>query len=248
MSEDWENEEFDDGLPDFGLAPVSSLRRPTARDSAGVLVTLRAPAVAQELISLDGFWTAELARLREADAASGAETAVIQEVGVDLQIGLQDVRGLAEDLLLMLERDLSDEDINEALARLSTESQTDLTSEWQEALHGESLRDVAIGACTYIIENAPLESAEIAGKLVQLRAGSIPEGTFKKLMICSLTVFGTAAVVAGAATTVPFVVLPAVATMAGTVAVGAAAWVAADCHGPMYAWRQRRRRRPEAAP
>lgn len=147
----------------------------------------------------------------------------------------------------MLERDLSDEDMSEALPRLSTESETDLASDWQEALHGESLRDVAIGACTYIIENAPLESAEIASKLAQLRAGSIPEGTLKKTMICALTVFGTAAAVVGVATAVPFVVVPAVALTAAAVALGAAAWLAADCHGPMHAWRERRRRRPEAA-
>jgi hypothetical protein len=79
MSEDWENDEPDYGLPDFGFALVSSPRRPTARDSAGVLVALRGPAVARQLISLDGFWTAELARLREADTPSAAETAVVAE-------------------------------------------------------------------------------------------------------------------------------------------------------------------------
>jgi hypothetical protein len=146
-------------------------------------------------------------------------------------MGLQEVRRLAGDLLLILERDLTDEDINEALARLSTETETDLGSDWQNALEGESLRDVAIDGCTYIVENAPLESAEISSKLIQLREGSIPEGTFKKMMICALAVFGTASALVSAATTVPFVVLPGVTIMAAAVALGASAWLAADCHG-----------------
>lgn len=253
--ENWENEPFDDGEMDlvFGPWQTASAQSATVQSSSGLLAALKALTAAQQLIVIDDFWTAELNRLgrsRRPDV-SRPDTEMLSEAGVDLQVGLADIRPRAYALRMMLERELTEEDFDKAVRGLAEESESNapnLAAQWRDAVAGLdfgeeqiTFREAVIAACDYVVAEAPRESAEIGVKLSQIRDGLIPQGDMGQGMRCALVLVVAGASIAGAACALPAAAAASApaAVMAWTWAGAGSWWLASACAG-VLSWTEMR--------
>lgn len=189
--------------------------RSIAGSAQGRLIALRGSAVAQRLLTIDDFWTAQLEDVADRGEVSEEDLAVLRDAAFHLNQGLAEVQPLADEIRMMLDGDLAEAHVDEALDRIAEfSSQSEMSAQWREALPDYSFRGAAITACAYIVEQAPRETSEIQMKLSQLEAGELPPGDFRLPLRCSLVLLIAAGAVVG-------IVAGAGAVVAGG-AVGAA--------------------------
>lgn len=224
--------------------------RPSARSSAGRLAAINTAIVAERLLVTDDFWTAELARLADLRERTGQkptdeDIVVLQGVAQDLQTGLAQIRPLATELQMMLDSDVNDEEVNEALSAVADYmSRPEITSLWDENLPDYSFRGAAIASCEYVSEEAPREANEIMLQLAALKDGSIPPGDLGPRIRCGLILVaasgalvgaiagGAAAAVAGATgVALTLAYISAGAWSVSAIATGIYCWAEAKCPG-----------------
>ena len=175
--------------------------RAGAGTSAGRLAGLRALTVAQKLLVTDELWTGELIRVRQSGVVSDEDLAVFEELGQELHSDLAAIRPLSTELRLMLNDDLTDENVDDALrALVEAEPSLEVASRWLdgESLPDYSFRGAAIAACEYVEAEAPQESNEIQIKLSELRERRVPPADLPQRLRCSLIAVAAAGALVGA--------------------------------------------------
>jgi len=211
---------------------------PTANSPAGKLAAARAFAATQRLIVADDFWKSELERLAYVGEIRADELATMEDAAVDLLGALADIQPLARELRMMLDGELTDEDVEEALDKLAeAASQPDVPSRWRQALPNYNFRGAAIAACDYIREEAAGESNSIQRELAQLRQGSVPHSGLSRNMKCALILMCAATgVVASAAGVAAAAAAGAAGAALTWTWVGAGFWSASVASGGVVAW------------
>lgn len=216
--------------------------RPNARSAAGRLAAVNTQILAERLLVTDDFWTAELGRLSSLKESTGREPTkedivTLEGVAQDLQTGLNEMQRAAGELRMMLDSDVTDEEVNEALSAVADYVSRPEIASWDHSLPDYTFRGAAIAACEYVAEEVPREANEIMLQLSALRDASIPPGDMSRRMKCSLILVAASGALVGAIAGGAAAAVGGVTGVALTLAyIGTGAWSVSTLATGVYCW------------